>query len=527
MGRNNNNRRITPNSDWDDHLKNTGIELRIPRVKLNKYYQMKYCLKVVLFVLACLVCDAQEKDENQFILLGKVKPRNANEIKGSNWLLGCETLDRDFTDYDQYKEYLIPLGIKRLRLQAGWAKTEKVKGQYDWAWLDHIVNDAVSRGLEPWLQFSYGNPIYQGGGGINLAAGVPESDAALSAWDQWVEALVKRYKGKVNEYEIWNEPNFGDNLYNTPEKAAALHIQTIKIIKEYQPDAKVSGLALGHIDLNYADQFFKALYESSTLSLFNNMTYHDYVYNPDVHYNKVLQLKEILERYAPDIPLRQGENGAPSLNGFGRGALGNHDWTELSQAKWNTRRMLGDLGHDIESSVFSIIDMAYTSGPIKLLNVKGLLMSDSTKHVIKPKLAYHAVQHITSIFDHSLERIKNIKQTYNGNLVPENPNDIAMTKSTDLGFAVYGYRHKESKLNAYTIWKNESIPDNSTEKQNCHFTFTNANFNDPVYVDIITGEVFEIPDDKWMKAGPKYSFRDIPVYDGPILIADKSLVLIQ
>ncbi|HTL07841.1 MAG TPA: hypothetical protein VL307_06275, partial [Chitinophagaceae bacterium] len=57
---------------------------------------------------------------------GMVKHRNATEIAGSNWLIGCETLDRDFADYDQYKEYLNPLGIKRLRLQGGWAKTEKV-----------------------------------------------------------------------------------------------------------------------------------------------------------------------------------------------------------------------------------------------------------------------------------------------------------------------------------------------------------------------------------------------------------------
>ncbi len=488
---------------------------------------MKQFLYIIgLSALTCCTTIGQQKEQS-LLLIGKVQPRNANEISSSNWLLGCETLDRDFTDYDQYKEFLNPLGIKRLRLQAGWAKTETLKGQYDWAWLDHIVDDAVSRGLEPWLQFSYGNTIYEGGGGINLAAGVPESELALAAWDKWVAALVTRYKGKVTEYEIWNEPNFADNLYNTPEKAAALNIRTIKIIKEIQPDAKVSGLAFGHIDLEYADQFFKVLDASGTLPKFDNMTYHDYVYNPDFHYDKVMKLKAVLAKYAPEMPLRQGENGAPSLNGFGRGAIGNHDWTELSQAKWNTRRMLGDLGHDIESSVFSIIDMAYTSGPIKQLNVKGLLMSDSTKRVIRPKLAYHAVQHLASIFDSSLERIQNIRQTHNSNLVPENPDDVAMTKSTDLGFAVYGYRHKESKLNVYSIWKNESIPNNSTEKQNCNFTFTNANFKNPVYVDVITGEVFEIPTNKWKKEGTKYSFKDIPVYDGPVLISDKSLILIQ
>ena len=54
--------------------------------------------------------------------LGAVAPRNAAEIEDSNWFLGCETLDRDYADFDQYKEYLCPLGIKYLRFQGGWAR---------------------------------------------------------------------------------------------------------------------------------------------------------------------------------------------------------------------------------------------------------------------------------------------------------------------------------------------------------------------------------------------------------------------
>ncbi|GAB3219296.1 hypothetical protein GCM10027454_08580 [Algoriphagus aestuariicola] len=462
-----------------------------------------------------------------FPLIGKIKPRNANEIEASNWLIGCETLDRDFTDYDEYKSYLNPLGIKRLRMQAGWAKTEKVKGQYDWAWLDHIVDDANARGLEPWLQFSYGNSIYEGGGGINLAAGVPHSEEALEAWDRWVEALVMRYKDKVINWEIWNEPNFGDNLENTAEKAAALNSRTIKIVKRIQPESIVSGLAFGHIDLEYADRFFMALDQAGTLSLFDNMTYHDYVYNPDEHYPKVMRLKDILEKYNTVIKLRQGENGAPSSGGFGRGAIGDYDWTELSQAKWNTRRMLGDLGHDVESSVFSIIDMAYTAGPIKRLNVKGLIMSDSTKKAIRPKMAYYAVQHVAAIFDNSLERIVNIKQTHNRNYVPESKLDIAVTKGTDRSFAIYGYRHVDSDLQLYTIWNSDQIPNNSMEKRELDFSFANGHFLDPVYVDIISGDVHEIPKENWSREGEKFVFKNIPVFDGPILIADKSLIPIM
>ena len=68
--------------------------------------------------------------------IGTIKPRSVGEIAGQNWSLGCETLDRGFANYDSYKDYLVPLGIKQIRLQGGWATTEREPGKYDWRWLD-------------------------------------------------------------------------------------------------------------------------------------------------------------------------------------------------------------------------------------------------------------------------------------------------------------------------------------------------------------------------------------------------------
>ncbi|MES3020263.1 MAG: hypothetical protein V4857_01630 [Pseudomonadota bacterium] len=458
-------------------------------------------------------------------LIGSIAARDAATIKGSNWLLGCETLDRDFTNYDAYKGYLAPLGIARLRLQAGWAKTEKTKGVYDWAWLDHIVDDATKRGLKPWLQLSYGNSIYAGGGGTNLSAGIPSSPEALAAWDRWVAALVTRYRNRVVDWEVWNEPNFGDNTINTPEGVADLSGRSAAIIKRLQPGAKISGLALGHIDLDYAESFFKMLHARGQIGLFDNMTYHDYVYNPDMHYPKVVQLREILHKYAPGMRLRQGENGAPSV-GHSGGALHDYPWTENSQAKWNTRRMLGDLGHDIESSVFSIIEMAYTNGPISTFNTKGLIKSNSAREALRPKVAYGAVQTLTSVFDDSLQRIRSVKSIHNDKVVPANPDDVIYNAGTDRAVAVYGYRNPARQLDVYTLWISDTIPADSMDKKGYRVSMVNARFKEPVYVDVVTGKVHAIPADQWSTTGAKVVFKNIPLYDGPILIADKSLLKI-
>ena len=149
--------------------------------------------------------------------LGTIKPRAASEIASSPWSIGGETLDRDYADYSKYKSYLGPLGAKGLRLQAGWAKCEKVKGVYDFAWLDVVIDVAISQGVRPWLELSYGNTLYEGGGDTGLGGGFPSSVEGLAAWDRWARALVERYKERVLEWEIWNEPDLNNKGTATVE----------------------------------------------------------------------------------------------------------------------------------------------------------------------------------------------------------------------------------------------------------------------------------------------------------------------
>jgi hypothetical protein len=61
---------------------------------------------------------------------------------------------------------------------------------------------------------------------------------------------------------------------------------------------------MGHIDLAYAVAFFKILHQQGKLSLFDNMTYHDYVYNPDANRGHVAELRRVLDQYAPGVKLR-------------------------------------------------------------------------------------------------------------------------------------------------------------------------------------------------------------------------------
>jgi hypothetical protein len=282
---------------------------------------------------------------------------------------------------------------------------------------------------------------------------------------------------------------------------------------------------MGHIDLEYADRFFKAIHEKGKMNLFDNMTYHDYVYNPDANYGKVADLRRVLDQYSTTIKLRQGENGSPSFGGLNRGAIGDYDWSELSQAKWNIRRMLGDLGHDIESSILGIIEMNYgaTSGPITKINVKGIIESDASKRAVRPKMAYYAMQNVTSVFDNNLIRIKNLKDTHNSN-TPLKEGEIKYNDGTDRSISVFGYQHRTSQKQLYTIWNDEYIPFNTNVYLNLDITLINSKIPDPVFVDMLTGVIYEIPENQVVVKANKTTFLQLPIYDSPILITDKSLL---
>jgi hypothetical protein len=435
--------------------------------------------------------------------IGTIKPRGANEIQASNWTLGCETLDRDFAIYDEYKKYVVPLGIKTIRLQGGWAKTEKKKGVYDFAWLDALIDDARGRGLNILLETDYGNPLYAGGGGWDLAGGFPTSEEGLLAWDRWVEAMAARYKGKVRDWAMWNEPDI--NKAHKPEHIAAFNIRTAETIKRIIPDARIAGLSLASSSPKLLDQCLKALADQGKVDLFHWFIYHGYEYNPDTSYQNVEKLKATLAKYSATARMRQGENGCPSETAT-KFALSKHPWTEVSQAKWDLRRMLGDLGHDVESSVFTICDFNHTGREI---NRKGLLHATADKKVDKIKLAYYAVQHVASVFDSTLVRVTN---------------DVAAVECVRQT-ACFLYQNPSTQQQLLTLWNSGAVPSNSFETVSARITVKACTIKEPVWVDLVSGRIYEIPAERVSRDGGTVVLRDIPVYDAPVLVAEKTLVV--
>ena len=97
--------------------------MQIYNMRILKYWLFSSFLFLTNQLFAQKIDTSSNRVQTDFTIsfkrIGTLKPKNTSEIKSSNWIIGCETLDRGLTDYEQYKAYLAPLGIKRLRMQAG------------------------------------------------------------------------------------------------------------------------------------------------------------------------------------------------------------------------------------------------------------------------------------------------------------------------------------------------------------------------------------------------------------------------
>ena len=145
-------------------------------------------------------------------------------------------------DLQQRLEGFQQAGIKWGRQDFTWSSIEKEPGKYDWAPYDKLVEDCLSHGLRIFGNFAYGPKFHD-----------PRTPEGAAAYAKFAAEAAKRYKGKVDHWQIWNEPNGG--FWNgTPEQYAAMMAAAGKAIHEANPDAKVLGLNTAFIDPIWTDK---------------------------------------------------------------------------------------------------------------------------------------------------------------------------------------------------------------------------------------------------------------------------------
>ena len=145
----------------------------------------------------------------------------------------------------------IPVGSLRLwDNQTSWSSIEKTQGNFDWTNLDAAVATGQRNGVSDFLMVLAGTPAWAtddpsaGGiaGVLPGAAGMPRD---FSWWDNWVTQVVTRYKGRINNYQVWNEANLSTFSTGSPQEMADLTKRAYDVIKRIDPGANVVAPSTG------------------------------------------------------------------------------------------------------------------------------------------------------------------------------------------------------------------------------------------------------------------------------------------
>ena len=459
---------------------------------------------------------AEESLMDGMPVIGRIRAKGVGTHTSKMWMLGCECLDRDYAEFAKYRDYILPLGIGRIRLQAGWARCERERGKFDFGWLDEPVDWAVAHGVRPTLDLSYGNLLYKGGGQAGLAGEIPSGEEGLAAWDRWIETLVSHYRGKVDDYLMWNEPDT-HRAKNDLRAVAEFNVRTARIIRRLSPESRIAALQLAQPTPENIRMYIKAMGEG--WRLFDSVCWHRYGLNPDSRYADLERIAKVVSEIAPGLKIRHTEAGCISewADFF---AMKHYPWTEIRQAKWDMRRMIGDISRGIETSVFTLCDLRYR-GKIDAMNRKGLLRANDAHDVIGIKKAYRAVQNVVSVFDAGLERGAG-----------------ADLSTADRTVSLFGWRRGAAPL--FVFWGHGPVsfdrgtkefsldhaaaPGDGSEKRPLVIDWSGTALKEPVWCDLLTGEVRVFPMERQIVHSCGVTFTYVPCYDSPCLVTERAAI---
>ena len=123
---------------------------------------------------------------------------------------------------------------------ANWNAEEYQKNKYNWGYLDSALSRAEKAGIKLtaytfFIPPSWTNCTKNGSGCGRGDAG----NINISDYENFVSNVVVRYKGKIQYYELWNEPNCNCFWNGTTSQMLVLTSNAYRIIKAEDPNAIV------------------------------------------------------------------------------------------------------------------------------------------------------------------------------------------------------------------------------------------------------------------------------------------------
>lgn len=196
-----------------------------------------------------------------------------------------------------------------MRLDIPWHFAQPTATTYNWGFIDRAVNLAFNRGFfilgvitstPPWAAVSNdGNPYHR--------------PASATDYGNFCRAVAARYFGKIDAYEIWNEPNA--RSFFAPNPDPTFYTSMLKAgyaaIKSVNPANTVVTGGLGPVPnadgLIDANAFLAQMYQNGAKGSFDAVAFHPYDYTGNFSEGTVFDnspMRQMIRMHA-----RMKENG--------------------------------------------------------------------------------------------------------------------------------------------------------------------------------------------------------------------------
>ncbi|PYX06762.1 MAG: hypothetical protein DMG88_17355 [Acidobacteria bacterium] len=204
----------------------------------------------------------------------------------------------------------VPFGSWRLlAAYVDWPQLEPARGQWNFAALDRYLQLAEQHHVEVLLPLVL-SPAWASSRPNEKSSYSPGNAAPpanLDDWQTYVRTVATRYKGRISDYEIWNEPSVRTFFSGTPDEMVALTREASRILKEVDPRNVVVSPSAAEGGTSWLDQFLAA----GGGKYVDVIGYHFYVrHDPEAMVPVIEQVRRIMEKHGVgNLPLWNTETG--------------------------------------------------------------------------------------------------------------------------------------------------------------------------------------------------------------------------
>jgi hypothetical protein len=407
-----------------------------------------------------------------------------------------------------------------------WDWVERKRGEYSVVpELDDYVNSLVENGVHIEIQLLYGNPLYTGPANRRPSAITPEPGSfhnpdrslysvfwppktpeQIDAFTRYVAWMVNHFRGRVEYYEIWNEPNIEYwNPAPNPAEYGRLFKASAEVLHRTDPKAKIVFGGLSGADVEFAKRALDACDCSPAIDVF---AYHNYPgYGANVNPEAV--------RSEPDTnisskPLRDMVRVYPGIRSdlvfwddeFNDGIPTWKNSDESVQAKYIPRGLIIDRATGVRTFAWLIAGATDGNELDDFGMLHGLLYKPED---FTPRPVFHTLQNTIALFSDSRPDASL--------MVSVQESSAAETKPV-----TYAFRSKSGKAIVAYWLPVLSQPGRTFKAQTITLQLADAGIQNPVLIDINTGKVSQI---SW-KAGTSDTLDHLPLLDSVVAIADAS-----